>query len=84
MPLESAVPLLVGILRKDVALGMLTPLGLSTKQLIIRSVLLVMFFPCIATFAVLFRELGLKDGLKSVGVMLLSVFLAGAVLNLLL
>lgn len=84
MPPESVVPLLVGILRKDVALGMLTPLELSTKQLIIRSVLLVMFFPCIATFAVLFRELGLKDALKSVRVMLLSVFLAGAVLNLLL
>jgi len=81
MPPESVVPLLVGILRKDVALGMLAPLELNTKQLIIGSVLLAMFFHCIATFAVLFRELGLKDGLKSVGVMLLSVFLAGAVLN---
>ena len=84
MPSEAVVPLLVGILRKDVALGLLAPLDLTVKQLIIGSVLLAMFFPCIATFVVLFRELGLKDGLKSLGIMLLAVFLTGSVLNLIL
>ena len=84
MPPESVVPLLVGILRKDIALGMFALLELSTKQLIIGSVLLAMLFPCVATFVVLFRELGLKDGLKSVGVMLLSVFVTGIALNLIL
>jgi ferrous iron transport protein B len=84
MPKESIVPLLVGIIRKDVALGMFIPLELTTKQLIIGSVVLSMFFPCIATFVVLFRELGLKDGLKSMGVMLLFVFLTGTALNFIL
>jgi len=84
MPPESVVPLIVGVLRKDVALGMFASLELSTKQLIIGSVLLAMFFPCVATFVVLFRELGLKDGLKSVGIMLLSVFVTGSALNLIL
>jgi ferrous iron transport protein B len=81
MPSEAVVPLLVGILRKDVALGLLAPLDLTGKQLIIGSVLLAMFFPCIATFVVLFRELGFKDGLKSLGIMLLAVFLTGSTLN---
>lgn len=84
MPRESIVPLLLGILRKDVALGMFAPLGLTTKQLITGSVLLSIFFPCIATFVVLFRELGFKDGLKSLGVMVITVFLVGAALNILL
>lgn len=84
MPRESIVPLLVGILRKDVALGMFMPLELTTKQLVIGSVLLAMFFPCIATFVVLFRELGLKNGLKSLGIMSLAVLLTGSILNLLL
>ncbi len=84
MPSESVVPLLVGILRKDVALGMFAPLGLTGKQLVIGSVLLAMFFPCIATFVVLFRELGLKDGLKSMGIMILAVFITGSALNLIL
>ena len=84
MPRESIVPLLLGILRKDVAIGMFAPLGLTTKQLITGSVLLSIFFPCIATFVVLFRELGFKDGLKSLGVMVITVFLVGAALNILL
>jgi ferrous iron transport protein B len=84
MPEESIFPLLVGILRKDVALGMFAPLELSLKQLITGSVLLAMFFPCIATLVVLFRELGLKDGLKSLGVMLVTVFITGSILNLVL
>jgi ferrous iron transport protein B len=84
MPAESVVPLLVGILRKDVALGLLAPLALSTKQLVIGSVLLSMFFPCIATCVVLFRELGLKDALKSLAIMLAAVFVTGSALNLIL
>ncbi len=84
MPEQSIVPLMVGVLRKDVALGLFVPLQLSTKQLVIGSVLLSMFFPCLATFVVLFRELGLRDGLKSVGVMLLSVLGVGSLLNLIL
>jgi len=84
MPQESIVPLLVGILRKDLALGLFVPLHLSTKQLVTGSVLLAMFFPCLATCVVLFRELGLWGGLKSLAVMLLAVIVTGALLNLIL
>jgi ferrous iron transport protein B len=52
--------------------------------MIIGSVVLSMFFPCVATFVVLFRELGFKGGLKSIGIMLLAVFLTGGALNLIL
>jgi ferrous iron transport protein B len=84
MPAESIVALMVGILRKDVAMGLLAAFDLTTKQLVIGSVVLAMFFPCVATFVVLFRELGLKDGLKSLGVMLVAVFATGTLLNLVL
>jgi ferrous iron transport protein B len=84
MPRDAVVPLLIGVLRKDVALGMFAPLALSTKQLIIGSVLLSMFFPCLATLVVLFRELGMKAALKSIGVMLGSVLIVGSVLNVVL
>lgn len=84
MPKESIFPLLIGILRKDVAMGMFAPLSLTVKQLVIGSVVLSMFFPCLATFVVLFRELGLKSGLVSIGIMLASVFFTGTMLNLIL
>ena len=84
LPEEAIVPLLIGILRKDVAIGMFAPLELTTHQLITGSVILAMFFPCIATFVILFRELKLRDGLKAIGVMLITVIFVGTTVNFLL
>ena len=63
---------------------MLAPLGLSAKQTVVGSVVLAMFFPCIATFVVLFKELGVPDTLKSIALMILSALLAGGMLNIVL
>lgn len=83
LPSEAISALLVGFLRKDVAIGMLGPLNLTTKQLVIGSTILAIYFPCVATFIVLTRELGIKDMLKSALVMLLVVLIVGSLLNLL-
>jgi len=84
LPEEAVGALIVGFLRKDVAVGMLVPLNLSLKQLIIASVILAMYFPCVATFAAMLRELGIWDMLKSVGIMLLATAGVGSLLNLIL
>ncbi|HUW57452.1 MAG TPA: nucleoside recognition domain-containing protein, partial [Planctomycetota bacterium] len=81
LPPEAVGALLVGFLRKDVAVGMLAPLGLSLRQLIVASVVLTVYFPCVATFVVLFRELGLKDMLKSACIMVVTAFTVGGLLN---
>jgi ferrous iron transport protein B len=83
LPEGAVSALIIGFLRKDVAVGMLVPLGLSLKQLIIASVILVMYFPCVATFTVLVKELGVKDMLKSMMVMIVSTLIVGSLLNLL-
>ncbi|MBW2989321.1 ferrous iron transporter B [Candidatus Woesearchaeota archaeon] len=84
LPKEAVGSLIVGFLRKDVAVGMLVPLGLSLKQLIVASVVLTMYFPCVATFAVLIKELGVKDMLKSTVIMVVSSLLVGGLLNVIL
>jgi len=84
LPEEAITALIIGFLRKDVALGMMAPLGLTTSQLVVSSVVLAMFFPCIATFIVLFRELGWLDTLKSIAVMLVASLATGGILNLIL
>jgi len=84
LPKEAIGALLVGFLRKDVAIGMLGPLSLSTKQLVIASTVLAVYFPCVATFTVLIRELGVKDMLKSTFLMLTVALFVGTVLNLIL
>ena len=84
LPKEAVTALVIGFLRKDVALGMLAPLALTGGQLVVGSVVLAMFFPCIATFAVLLRQLGVFNMLKSVGVMFSAALITGGILNLIL
>jgi Fe2+ transport system protein B len=74
----------VGFLRKDVALGMLARSDLTTGQLVVGSVVLAMFFPCIATFIVLLRELGVSGLLKSTGIMMVAALVTGRVLKMIL
>ena len=84
LPKEAISALIVGFLRKDVAVGMLGPLNLSTKQLVVGSTVLAVYFPCIATYIVLIRELGIKDTLKSTSIMIVVALLIGILLNLIL
>jgi len=84
LPREAVTAIIIGFLRKDVAVGMLAPLQLSAEQLVIGSVVLAMFFPCIATFIVLLRELRIWDTLKSVAIMVVAALITGGILNLIL
>jgi len=82
LPKEAVLPIVLGFLRKDVAIGMLVPLGMSVNQLIVACVVLAMTFPCIATFIILLHELGWKDMLKATAIMLLTALSVGSLLNL--
>jgi len=84
LPQEAIGALIVGFLRKDVAVGMLEPLNLTTKQLVIGSTILAIYFPCIATFVVLVRELGIRDMLKSASLMIITAIVVGGILNIVL
>ena len=84
LPQEAVGALIVGFLRKDVAVGMLIPLGLTIKQLVIASVVLAMYFPCVATFTTLVKELGVVDMMKSAAIMIISSLVVGGLLNLIL
>ena len=81
LPKEAIVALVIGFLRKDVAVGMLMPLSLSAKQLFIAATLLAVSFPCVATFIILWKELGLKDLIKAVFIMIIVSIIVGGLLN---
>ena len=83
LPKEAVVSLVMGVFRKDVAVGMLMPLSLTVKQIFIAVVLLAISFPCIATFVVFFKELGLKALLKATLIMFSVALITGSLLNLL-
>ena len=84
LPNEAAGALIMGFLRKDLAVGMLVPLNMTFQQLVVASVVLSMYFPCVATFAVLLKELGIRDMIKSTVIMVLSALITGSLVNLVL
>ena len=81
LPEAAVVAIVVGFLRKDIAIGLLAPLALSAGQLVVGSVVLTMFFPCIAAFVVLARELGFRGLLMAIGVMIVATIVVGGLLN---
>jgi ferrous iron transport protein B len=83
LPKEAIIALVIGFLRKDVAAGMLMTLGMNARQLFISATLLAISFPCIATFVILFKELGIKDLLKATLIMISVTLVVGTTLNFL-
>jgi len=81
LPKEAVAAIAVGFFRKDVAVGMLGTLDLTAKQLVVAATVLAMSFPCIATFVILVKELGVADMFKSVLIMLISSLVVGGLLN---
>jgi len=84
LPRDAIVALMIGFLRKDVALGMLEPLNLLPHQLVVASTVLTLYFPCIATFIILLKELGIRDTAKSVVIMIVTAVGVGALLRVIL
>jgi ferrous iron transport protein B len=84
LPEGAIVALILGILRKDIAIGMLLPLGMSPQQLTVACIILATYFPCIATFVVMVRELGVRDLLKAAGLMVLVSLSVGILMRVIL
>jgi len=61
LPGEIVAALIIGTVRKGAAVALLEPIGLSSMQMVTAVVVLTLYFPCVATFTVLFKELGIMD-----------------------
>ena len=87
LPGETSIILISGFLRKDLAVGTLLSFPKGTfgpMQLVIIATMLTMFFPCIATFAVMIKELGIKDMIKAAIIMITAATIVGIILRLIL
>ena len=85
LPGEASTALVSGFLRKDIAVGMLLTIdGMGPVQLTIAVTMLTIYFPCVATFAVLIKELGIKDMIKSATIMISTAIIVGFIMKLIL
>lgn len=83
LPEQAVSVVLLGFLRKDISIALLLPLGLTAKQAVTGSLFLVMYLPCVATFAVATREAGWRSMAKLIAVTLGWAVAVGWAINML-
>ncbi|MCK4439561.1 ferrous iron transport protein B [Candidatus Bathyarchaeota archaeon] len=88
LPPETGIPLVFGILRKELTLILLSELialeSLTAVQMIVFSLVTMIYIPCIATIAACVREFGWKKALAiTVTDIVLALFIGGLAYRLL-
>ncbi len=92
LPAFTAIALVFGILRKEMALQMLMVLQgtsdlslvLTDGQMFVFALVMAVFMPCLAAFAVMLKEFGVKSTLMVAAASMSLALVMGAVANLLL
>ena len=87
LPKETAAAMIAGFLRKDLAVGTIGMLAaggitITVYQVFTAVVLLCVYFPCLATFALMIKELNWKETLGALATLVAMVFIYGAILHL--
>lgn len=92
LPPEAGIPLIFGILRKELTLILLAGLSetfdfsliLTNTQMVVFALVTMIYVPCIATCAVLWREFGWRRAFAVIVIDILLALLIGGVANQLL
>ena len=82
LPEEVASSLVIGILRKDVAIGILGMHSLSPMQALTAVVVITLYFPCIAAFLIILSEFKIKKALLMIAIMFPFTFIIGSLLGM--
>ncbi|MCD6513650.1 MAG: ferrous iron transport protein B [Candidatus Odinarchaeota archaeon] len=83
LPSETCVALIISVLRKDVAVGILGGYSLSPLQMLTAVTVVSLTFPCIGSFAILLSEFGIKRTLKMMFLMFIISLVVGSLLGIL-
>jgi ferrous iron transport protein B len=81
VPEETAGPLVMAFMRKDVAVAQIGAIEMTIAQKIISVTLVTIYFPCLATFIMILKEGGVLDLLKCSAILLVSFFLFGGLMQ---
>ena len=79
LPEEASVPLILGIMRRELAVLPLIEMELTTLQLFVGATVGLFYVPCIAIIAILAREFSLKTALFMLLATSTTAFLIGGI-----
>ena len=82
LPEEAAVAIIIGMLRKDVAVGLLGKYNLTPFQTLTAITVLTLYFPCIGSFLIILSEFGPKKTTSMICIMFTYSLIIGSILGI--
>ncbi|SDJ97995.1 ferrous iron transporter B [Natronincola ferrireducens] len=80
LPSEATLGLMLGIIRRELAVLPLLELNLTTLQLLVGSVVALFYIPCLSVLGVLIKEFGIKISLIiGVSTIVIAFFIGGLI-----
>jgi ferrous iron transport protein B len=80
LPSEATIGLLLGVIRRELAVLPLLELNLTTLQLVVGSVVALFYLPCLSVFSVTIKEYGLKTAsIIGFSTLFTAFFIAGLI-----
>ncbi|MCL0060554.1 ferrous iron transporter B [Dehalococcoidia bacterium] len=81
LPAEASVSLILGIVRRELAIAALLGLDLTLGQLVVGAIVALFYIPCAAVLPVLAKEFGLRYAVVIVLSTIVIAFIMGGMLN---
>ena len=81
LPKEASLSLLLGIIRRELAVLPMLEMNLNTLQLTVGAIVALFYLPCLSVFGVLTKEFSLKTALFIALITIVSAFLFGGLFN---
>ena len=81
LPQEAGLALMLGVVRRELAVLPLIEMDLTTLQVFVGAVVALFYLPCLSVLAILIKEFKLKTGLAIAGSTIVAAFLIGGVIN---
>ena len=81
LPREASLSLLLGIIRRELAVLPLLEMNLNTLQLTVGAIVALFYLPCLSVFGVLTKEFSLKTALFIAVITIVSAFFFGGLFN---
>ncbi|UTR16980.1 ferrous iron transporter B [Salipaludibacillus sp. LMS25] len=83
LPAEASVALILGVVRRELAVLPLLGMDLTLGQMFVGSVVALLYIPCMSVFFVLVKEFKLKWAVSISGATILLAFLVGGIIHFL-
>ncbi|AKL94039.1 ferrous iron transport protein B [Clostridium aceticum] len=81
LPPEASIALILGIIRRELAVLPLLELNLNTLQMVVGAVVALFYLPCLSVFGILVKEFRLKAAMLISFLTIFTAFLVGGIIH---